>query len=268
MACRTCPQSGWPPLPPGCGRPTPAWTPSPPISSSCGHPAVAGRPRDMADRSTVRSAGHPQFKVTAQPMGLDPVRTAAVKRRTPSAPSVRPCVWPAGHGQPCGLLILAMTGQDGNAHVPFGQPQPRRNVRQPGPRPMSARSCPASTMDAMIGQVPDTHARSYPAGHRRLQLARQPDRKRCGQGNGRTAREAFGHPRSPRPQRRPAGTRRALSCGAGVAACNQDRLGDGNTASATVTTAATRQLLGVAPRSKPRLGALFSILALSWPNLS
>jgi hypothetical protein len=32
-----------------------------------------------------------------------------------------------------------------------------RNVRKPGPRPISARSCPASTMDATIGQ---------PSGHR------------------------------------------------------------------------------------------------------
>jgi hypothetical protein len=39
---------------------------------------------------------------------------------------------------------------------------------------------------------------------------------------------------------------------------NEGRLRDGNTASATVTTAVTRQLLGVAPRSKPRLGALLS----------
>ena len=39
---------------------------------------------------------------------------------------------------------------------------------------------------------------------------------------------------------------------------NQGRLRDGNTASATVTTAVTRQLLGVVPRSKPRLGALLS----------
>jgi hypothetical protein len=39
---------------------------------------------------------------------------------------------------------------------------------------------------------------------------------------------------------------------------NQGWLGDGKTASATVTTAATRQLLGVALPSKPRLGALLS----------
>jgi hypothetical protein len=47
------------PLPPGCGRRTPARTPSPPIRSSCGHPAVAGRVTDTADLSSVRSAGHP-----------------------------------------------------------------------------------------------------------------------------------------------------------------------------------------------------------------
>jgi hypothetical protein len=39
-------------------------------------------------------------------------------------------------------------------------------------------------------------APSCPAGHRPLHPARQPNRKRCGQGNGRTARKAVGHPRS------------------------------------------------------------------------
>src|SRR5829696_9224417 len=39
---------------------------------------------------------------------------------------------------------------------------------------------------------------------------------------------------------------------------NQGWLGDGNTASATETTAATKSLLGVALSSKPRLGALLS----------
>jgi hypothetical protein len=48
-------------------------------------------------------------------------------------------------------------------------------------------------------------------------------------------------------------------CGAGVCGlANQDWLGDGNTASATVTTAATRQPLGVPLPSKRRLGALLS----------
>jgi hypothetical protein len=48
-------------------------------------------------------------------------------------------------------------------------------------------------------------------------------------------------------------------CGAGVCGlANQGWLGDGNTASATVTTAATGQPLGVGLPSKRRLGALLS----------
>jgi hypothetical protein len=39
---------------------------------------------------------------------------------------------------------------------------------------------------------------------------------------------------------------------------NQGRRGDCKTASATVTATATERLLGVAPPSKPRLGALLS----------
>lgn len=85
--------------------------------SSCGHPPVAGRTTDRADLATVRSAGHPPFAVTAQPMALDPVRTATAKRRTPPAPSVRPCARPAGHRQPRGLDVLALTGHNGNGHA-------------------------------------------------------------------------------------------------------------------------------------------------------
>jgi hypothetical protein len=103
------------PLPPGCGRRTPVWTPSPPMSPPCGDPAAAGRATDMAELSSVRSAGHPQFNVTAQPIGMDPVRTAAAKRRTPPAPSIRPCVRSAGHRQPRGLHVLALTGPDTTA---------------------------------------------------------------------------------------------------------------------------------------------------------
>jgi hypothetical protein len=72
-------------LPPGCGRRTPAWTPSPLISSSCGHPAAAGRVTDMADLSSVRSAGHPPVHCDRLADGYGPVRTAAAKRRTPPA---------------------------------------------------------------------------------------------------------------------------------------------------------------------------------------
>jgi len=122
---------------------------------------------------------------------------------------------------------------------------PRGRVRRPRWTPRSDRFRTA-------------HARPCPAGHRPLHRARQPNRKRCGQGNGRTARKAFGHPRSPRPQGGPPGHAEPLLWGRRLRLGNQGRLRDGNTASATVTTAVTRQLLGVAPRSKPRLGALLS----------
>jgi hypothetical protein len=45
---------------------------------------------------------------------------------------------------------------------------------------------------------------------------------------------------------------------------NQGWLGDGKTASVTVTTAATRQLVGVALPSKPRVGALLSSDDYGW----
>jgi hypothetical protein len=106
------PQSGWP-LPPGCGRRTPPGhrlrRSVPPADT-----AVAGRATDMADLSTGRTS---PVRGDPQPMGLHPVRTAAAKRRTPQAPSVRPCAWPAGHDQLRGLDILALTRQDGNVHA-------------------------------------------------------------------------------------------------------------------------------------------------------
>jgi hypothetical protein len=58
--------------------------------------------------------------------------------------------------------------------------------------------------------------------------------------------------------RRPARTPSPLLWGRRLRLGNQGWLGDGKTASVTVTTAATRQLLGVALTSKPRLGALLS----------
>jgi hypothetical protein len=122
MACRTCRQSAWASVSARV-RPPEA---RPDIVSAdqflLRTPGSGCRVTDMADLSSVRSAGHLQFNPTAQPMGLDPVRTAATKRRTPPAPSVRPCVRSAGHGQPRGLHVLVLTGQDGNAHAPFGNP--------------------------------------------------------------------------------------------------------------------------------------------------
>jgi hypothetical protein len=193
------------------------------------HPAVAGRATDMADPSTVRSAGHPQFNVTAQPMGTDPVRTAAAKRRTPPAPSVRPCVWPAGHGQPRGLHVLALTGQDGNAHAPFDQPSRyqhrdpsrrdtctrarRRNVRKPGPVRCPRGRVRRPRWTPRSDSLPDT---ACPAGHRPLhpgtpwRTGSDADRERTnGTEGARTSSIAT-------TTRRPTCTRRAPTCGAGV----------------------------------------------------
>ena len=115
MACRTWPQSGWLPAPPGCGRRTPAWTPGSADQVLLRTPG-SGWPGDGHGGPLERPVGRTrQFNVTVQPMGTDPVRTAAAKRRTPPAPSVRPCVWPAGHGQPRGVHVLALTGQDRTA---------------------------------------------------------------------------------------------------------------------------------------------------------
>jgi hypothetical protein len=235
MACRTCPQSGWPPTSARLLSPDTPWTrlrrSVPPADTR----AVAGRPTDMADLLTVRSAGHPQFEVTAQPMGPGPGPDGdgqAADTSSAQRPTMRLA---AGHGQPRGLHVLALTGQDGNAHARLRPTQPlpasgparqdhlhpcsMPNVRKPGPRPMSTRSRPASTMDATIGQ---------PSGHRMPRRIR-PDtipstrhamanQKRCGQGNGRTARKALGDPRSTQPRRRPAGTRRAPAVGPAFAA--------------------------------------------------
>jgi hypothetical protein len=104
----------------------------------------------------------PRFKVTAEPMGPDPVRTAAATRRTPPAPSVRPCVWPAGHGQPRGLHVLALTGRDGNAHARFGQPQPlpasgpvRRDHLHPCSMPERPQAWSPSDVRAVVSGVQD-----------------------------------------------------------------------------------------------------------------
>jgi hypothetical protein len=68
-----------------------------------------------------------------------------------------------------------------------------RNVRKPGTRLMSARSCPASTMDATIGQ-PSGHPMSGRIRPDTVHSTRQRqlNRKPRGQGNGRTARQAPG----------------------------------------------------------------------------
>jgi hypothetical protein len=139
-----------------------------------------------------------------------------------------------------------------------------RNVRKPGPRPMSARSCPASTMDATIGQGfghrmsgriwSDTvHSTRHAMANRK----RRGQERTNGMDGVRTSSIAT-------TTRRPARTRRAPPVGRRLQLGNQGWPGDGKTANATVTTAATRQLLGVALPSKPRLGALLSCVGVGW----
>ena len=202
------------------------------------------------------------------------VRTQSGRRRTPPAPSVRPCVRAAGHGQPHGLHVPAPDRTARQCACSLRQPQPLpasgpvrrdtctragcRNGRKPGPCPMSARSCPASTMDATIGQAlghrlprrirPDTvHSTRHAMVNRKRR-----DRERT---NG---TEGVRISSIATTTRRPARKAEPLLWGRRLRLGNQGWLGDGKTASMTVTTTATRPLLGIALPSKPRLGALLS----------
>jgi hypothetical protein len=134
-----------------------------------------------------------------------------------------------------------------------------RSVRKPGPRPNVHAVVSGVQLDTMIGQ---------PSGHR-LSGRIRPDtvhstrhamanQKRRGQGTDERQRgiRTSSIATTTRAARRD--TPSPLLWGRRLRLGNQGWLGHGNTASATVTTAATRQLLGVAPPSKPRLGALLS----------
>jgi hypothetical protein len=172
MACRTCPQSGWPPA---SARVRPPDTRLDTVSADQFLLRTPGSGW-TADRHGVPLdcpvAWTPQFKVTAQhgsgpgPDGDSQAADTSSAQRPPR----RLAIWPRQSTRP---VHPVLTGQDGNAHAPSANPsryQQRdppvmttctharcRNVRKPGPRPISARSCPASTMDATIGQ---------PSGHR------------------------------------------------------------------------------------------------------
>jgi hypothetical protein len=143
------------------------------------------------------------------------------------------------------------------------------NDRKPGPRPMSTRSCvrrPRGTPGS--DSLPDT---ACPVVSRPDTVPSTGHASRTGSDADRGTDERHGRQSDildRHDHRRPAGTRRAPCRGAGVCGlANQGWLGNGNTASATVTTAATRQPLGVALPSKPRLGALLSSPLLSSPLL-
>jgi hypothetical protein len=174
MACRIRPQSGWPPT---SARVRPPDTRLDTVSTEQSPLRTPGSrwPGDGHGGPLHRPVGRtPPVRGDRPADGSGPGPDSGGKRRTPPAPSVRPCLWPAGHGQPRGLYVLAMTGPGRTAlrMLAFGQSQPLpasgppmvticadagcRHVQSLS-RPMSARSCPTSTMDATIGQ---------PSGHR------------------------------------------------------------------------------------------------------
>ena len=255
MACPTCPQSGWPPASARV-RPPDTRLDTVSVDQFLLRTPGSGWPADGHGGPLDRPAGRtPQFKVTASPMGRGPVRRATAKRRTSPALSVRPAACPSGHGQPRGLHVLALTGQDGNAHAPFGQPQPlpasgpARHDLHPCSMPERPQAWSPSDIRAVVSGVHDgrhdrtafrtPHARSHLAGHRPLHPARHPNRKRRGQGTDeRHSRHSDILDRHDHEDSRPG--RRTPPLGPALRLGNQDRLGDGNTASATVTTAATR----------------------------
>ena len=103
-------------------------------------------------------------------------------------------------------------------------------------------------------------APSYPAGHRPLHPARhgEPEAMRTGVDKLRHGRHSNILDRHDHEAGPPGHAERPAVGPAFAAWQTKAGFGDGNTASATVTTAATRQPLGVARPSKARLGALLS----------
>jgi hypothetical protein len=210
VACRTSPHSGWPST---SARVRPIGHPSghrhrrsvPPRTPGRrwpgdGHGGPLDRPVGRTspvrgDRPATGSGPGPDSGRHLQRPASD---HAAASRPRPTTRPTRP-----GPDR---------TGQDRTAlrMLAFGQPQQHlasgpvrrdhctharcRNVHKPGPRPMCARSCPASTMDATIGQPPDTACPVDPAGHRPLHTARHGKPEATRTRNRRTARKAFGQP--------------------------------------------------------------------------
>jgi hypothetical protein len=200
--------------------------------------AAAGHPLDTvsADQFLLRTpgsgwpgAGHggpldrpdtpvqgDRFKVTAQPMGLDPVRTATAKRRTPPAPSVRPAARPSGCRRQ--TTRPARPGSDRTARqcaCSFGQPQAlpaagptRHDHLHPCSMPERPQAWSPSDIRAVVSGVHDGRHDRTPSGHRlpgRIwpdtvhSTGTPPEPEATRTGNARMARQAFGHPRSPRP---------------------------------------------------------------------
>jgi hypothetical protein len=275
MACRTCPQSGWPPTsarvrPPDTRLDTVSADQSPLRTPGSrwpggGHGGPLDRP--VGRTSPVQGDRPADGSGPGPDSGGQAADTSSAQRPTmPLASRPRPTTRPARPGP--------LSRQDGNAHArlrpipaatsigtarrdhlrPCSMPErpqawspsdgPRGRVRRPRwtPRSDSLRTPQAGRSGRTPSTPPGTPWRT----------GSDADRERT---NG---TEGVRTSSTPRPQGGPPGHAEPLLWGRRLRLGNQGWLGDGKIASATVTTAATRPLLGVALPSKPRLGALLS----------
>ena len=235
MACRTWPQSGWLPAPPGCGRRTPAWTPGSADQVLLRTPG-SGWPGDGHGGPLERPVGRTSPVQGDRPAdGYGPSPDGGGQAADTSS-AQRPTMRLASRPRPTTRRPRPgpdRTGQDGNAHAPFGQPQqlpasgpvrrdhlhpmldagtsaspvpvrcPRGRVRRPRWTPRSDR-LPDTACPVVSGRTPST-----PPGTP-WQTGSDADREQTNGTEGtRTSSIAT-------TTRRPAGTRRAPSCGAGV----------------------------------------------------
>jgi hypothetical protein len=243
MACRTCRQSVW----------TPASATVRPLDTRLDTVSAdrfllrtpdSGWPGDGHAGPLERPVGRTSPVPWDRPAdGYGPVRTAA-----DTSSAQRPtCAWPAGHGQPRGLDVLALTGRHGSAHAPFGNPsryQHRdlsvvtpalragcRNGRSLVPSDVRGRvRRPHGRRDQTAFRTPHVRSIRPDTVHSTPHAMAKPEATRTG--NGRTAWVAFGHPRSPRPQGGPPGHAEPLwgrRCGLATRlarrwqACQRDR---------------------------------------------
>ena len=222
MVCRTCPQSGWPPsarVPssdtrldtvsadqfllrtPGSGWPGDGH--GPPLDRPVGRtspvqwdhladgsgpgPDSDGQAADTsrAQRPTMRPASRPQ--PTTRPTRPGPDRTGQQSACSPWPTPATTSIGTARTSPPAPMLDAGTS----TSLVPVRCP--RGSVRRP---PWTPRS----------DSLPDTACPVVCAGHRPLHPARHGEPEATRTGNGRTARKAFGHPRSRRPKGGPPGT--------------------------------------------------------------
>jgi hypothetical protein len=222
MACRTCPQSGWPPTsarvrPPDTRLDTVSADQSPLRTPGSrwpggGHGGPLDRP--VGRTSPVRGDRPADGSGPGPDSGGQAADTSSAQRPTmPLASRPRPTTRPARPGP--------LSRQDGNAHARL-RPIPaatsigtaRRDHLRPCSMPERPQAWSPSDVRAVVSGVHDgRHDRTAfghrrpvdPAGHRPLHPARHGEPEATRTGNGRTARKAFGHPRSPRPQGGPPG---------------------------------------------------------------